>query len=233
MTLAGRGAVVTGGSRGIGRAIVERLARDGASVVFGYRENQAAATAVEQAVAQAGGTAHAVRADLAEPDAVERLFAAAGSYFDGLDILVCNAGTTLGATPIADVDLADYDRLMAVNTRSVFVALQHAARSMRDGGRIITISSLNTAAISPATSVYTASKGAVEFLTRVVARELGPRGITANIVSRARPRPSCSGRATRPRAWPWPPGTRRSAGSASRPTWPMSSASWPARTAGG
>jgi 3-oxoacyl-[acyl-carrier protein] reductase len=181
--LGGKSAVVTGGSRGIGRAVVERLARDGADVVFGYVRNAEAAGQVERAVAAGGGTAYAVRADLGEPGGVERLFKQAEEHLDGLDILVNNAAAGFTPTRLADVTVEDYDRVMAVNAKAVFLALQHAARHMRDGGRIINLSTLNTVWPSPGVSVYVGSKGAVEQFTAVAARELGGRGITVNLVS--------------------------------------------------
>lgn len=175
-TLTGRTAVVTGGSRGIGRAIVERLARDGARVIFGYRSRDEDARAVEAAVPSARG----VRADLAAPGAAEALLAEAG---DELDILVLNAADSFTPTPIADVTEADYDRVFSVNAKATFLAIRHAARHMRDNGRIITISTLNTVRRAPGSSLYIGSKGAVEQFTAVAARELGARGITANVVS--------------------------------------------------
>jgi 3-oxoacyl-[acyl-carrier protein] reductase len=181
--LTGRAAVVTGGSRGIGRGVVERLARDGAIVVFGYREDADAARDVERTVAEAGGEAHGVRSDLAESDGVARLFAAAEDYLDGLDILVNNAAANSYLVPLQDITDAEYDRVFAVNTRAVFHAMRHAARVMRDDGRIITLSTLNTIMQPPGGSLYCGSKGAVEQFTVVAARELGKRGITANTVS--------------------------------------------------
>jgi 3-oxoacyl-[acyl-carrier protein] reductase len=178
-TLTGKAAVVTGGSRGIGRAIVERLARDGASVVFGYRDRDEEAHAVETAVPNA----HAVRSDLAEPGAVAALFEQAEKHLDGLDILVLNAAAQFALTPIADVTEDEYDRIMTVNAKSTFQAIQYAARHMRDGGRIITISTMNTTAAAPGASLYIGSKGALEQFSKVAARELGGRGITVNSVS--------------------------------------------------
>jgi 3-oxoacyl-[acyl-carrier protein] reductase len=173
--LAGRTAVVTGGSRGIGRAIVERLARDGATVVFGYHSRADEARAVEKAVPGA----RAVRADLAAPDAVARLFADVTE----LDILVNNAAASFTPTPIAEVTEEEYDRIMTVNARSVFLAIQYAARHMRDNGRVITISTLNTVQAAPGAGLYGGSKGAAEQFGKVAARELGGRGITVNTVS--------------------------------------------------
>ncbi|MGW5687891.1 SDR family oxidoreductase [Nonomuraea sp. NPDC003754] len=175
--LSGKGAVVTGGSRGIGRAIVERLARDGAQVVFSYRSQ---AEAAERVAAATG--AHAVQADLAGKEDLERLFAAAEAILPGLDILVNNAATG-GPRSIADTTDDDYEHVMAVNARAVFIAMRWAARTMRDGGRIINISTLNTALAVPGVAVYAASKAAVERFAMVAARELGGRGITVNSVS--------------------------------------------------
>jgi 3-oxoacyl-[acyl-carrier protein] reductase len=181
--LNGKAAVVTGGSRGIGRAIVERLARDGAHVVFGYVRNSEAAAEVAKAVAGAGGTAHAVQADLGEPDAVGYLFEQAAQHLDGLDILVNNAVGDARPTALADITDEQYDRAMEVNAKSVFRALRHAARHMRDDGRIINLSTLNTSWPSPGLTLYQGSKGAVEQFSAVAARELGGRGITVNVVS--------------------------------------------------
>ncbi|MFI9321326.1 glucose 1-dehydrogenase [Kitasatospora aureofaciens] len=179
----GKAAVVTGGSRGIGRAIVERLAREGADVVLGYASDRAAAEAVVGAVAATGGRAWAVRADLGESGAAEQLMAAAEERLGGLDILVNNAAKSFTPTPLADLDDAAFDAVLSVNTRAVFATVRYAARRMRDGGRIVNISSVNTARAVPGIGAYAASKGAVEQLTAVAAAELGPRGITVNTVS--------------------------------------------------
>jgi len=173
--LEGKWAVVTGGSRGIGRAIVERLSRDGATVVFGYRSREDEARAVEKAT----GTARAVRADLGAPDGVARLFEGVPE----LDILVNNAAASFTPTPVAEVTAEEYDRIMTVNARSIFQSIQYAARHMRDDGRIITISTLNTASAAPGASLYCGSKGAAEQFGAVAAKELGARGITVNTVS--------------------------------------------------
>ncbi|MEV6983140.1 glucose 1-dehydrogenase [Sphaerisporangium sp. NPDC051017] len=181
--LQGKKAVVTGGSRGIGRAIVERLARDGAEVVFSYASNAQAAAEVEKAVKSAGGGAHAVRIDLADPGAAERLMELAEERLGPVDIIVNNAAMSFTPTPIADLDEDLYDRAMTVNARSVFLTTRYAARHMPDGGRIINISTLNTIRPAPGIAPYAASKGALEQLTAVAAVELGPRGITVNTVS--------------------------------------------------
>jgi len=181
--LEGRGAVVTGGSRGIGRAIVQRLCRDGAKVVFNFATSEEAAAEVVRTVRADGGQAHAVRLDLADPDGPEQLMEAAETHLGALDILVNNAAMSHTPTPLAETDTAVFEHVMAVNTRSVFLTLRHAARRMRDGGRIVNISTLNTVRPAPGIAPYAASKGAVEQLTAVAARELGPRGITVNTVS--------------------------------------------------
>jgi len=128
--LRAKNAVVTGGSRGIGRAIVERLARDGANVVFGYASNTEQADAVVEATADLPGEVYAVQADLFE--GVDTLFKAFESHFDGLDILVNNAAAGFTPTLLREVTEDVYDRMMAINTKAVFLALQYAARHMRD-----------------------------------------------------------------------------------------------------
>jgi 3-oxoacyl-[acyl-carrier protein] reductase len=178
--LDGKGAVVTGGSRGIGRAIVQRLVRDGAHVVFCYLSDADAAKAVEEAT---GGWAHGVRVDLGEPTGVDRLFESADARLDGLDVLVNNAGSAVRPVLLRDLTDAEFEQLMTVNATATFRALRHAARHMRDGGRIVNVSTLNTVMHGPGIAAYAASKGAVEQLTAVAAKELGARGITVNTVS--------------------------------------------------
>jgi 3-oxoacyl-[acyl-carrier protein] reductase len=181
-TLAGKGAVVTGGSRGIGRAIVRRLAADGAAVVFSYLHDEAAAKAVAGEVAAAGGRALAVQSDQGSLDDLRRLTGQAQEYLDGLDIVVINAAGGLPGL-IRDVTEDDYDRFMAVHAKGPFFLIQHAGRVLRDGGRIIAISTLNTRLHPPGGALYTGAKGALEHYTKVAALEFGRRGITANIVS--------------------------------------------------
>jgi 3-oxoacyl-[acyl-carrier protein] reductase len=175
MTLTGRTAVVTGGSRGIGRAIVRRLAQDGARVVFSFREDKAAADALAQEVE---GVV-AVRADQEDPANLEALFEPVA---DGLDILVNNAAISPHA-PIRDITPELFDRAMMVNTKFPLLAMRRAEPLLRDGGRIINISPLNTAVPGPGIALYCASKAALEQFTKVAAREFGPRGITVNTVS--------------------------------------------------
>jgi 3-oxoacyl-[acyl-carrier protein] reductase len=182
MSLQGKVALVTGASRGIGRAIALRLARDGAAVVVNYAGSQQQAQEVVAEIEKAGGHALAVRADVSKVADVVRLFDATFQRFGRLDILVNNAGIIL-YKPLVDVTEEEYDRLFAVNVKGTFFACQQAARRMAGGGRIINLSSSTTAMMLPRYAAYVATKGAVEQLTHVLAKELGPRQITVNAVS--------------------------------------------------
>jgi 3-oxoacyl-[acyl-carrier protein] reductase len=181
-TLDGKGALVTGGSRGIGRAIVQRLAADGASVIFSYLANAAAAGRVVSEVTAAGGRALAVQADQGSLADLRRLSAQAEEWLDGLDIVVINAAGDLPGR-IDDITEETYDRFMAAHAKGPFFLIQYAGRTLRDGGRIIAISTLNTRLHPPGGALYTGAKGALEHFTKVAALEFGARGITANIVS--------------------------------------------------
>jgi 3-oxoacyl-[acyl-carrier protein] reductase len=174
-------ALVTGGSRGIGRAIVERLAADGAAVAFSYLNSADAANEIVAAITADGGTAHAIRADLGDTAAAARLFREAEELLGPLDILVNNAGVVAG-DPIADTTDELFDATFAVNVKSPFVLIREAARRLRDGGRVINISTLNTVMVGPRMAPYASSKAALELLGRVAAYELGERGITVNSV---------------------------------------------------
>jgi 3-oxoacyl-[acyl-carrier protein] reductase len=180
--LTGKIALVTGGSRGIGAAIAKRLAAEGAAVAITYSSSPDRAEAVVKEIEAAGGKAIALQADAANAEAVKRSVSDTVKQLGGLDILVNNAGIAVMA-PLDQFPLDDYDRLMAVNVRGVFVASQEAARHMKDGGRIITIGSTNAERMPFAGGgVYAASKAAVAGLTKGLARDLGPRGITVNNV---------------------------------------------------
>jgi 3-oxoacyl-[acyl-carrier protein] reductase len=180
--LDGKGALVTGGSRGIGRAIVTRLAVGGATVLFSYLRNETAALEVVAEVGAAGGKAYAVRADQGSRDDLNDLFAETEKRLDGLDIVVCNAADGL-PVPFADVTEDNYERYMAANAKGPFFVIQYAGAKLRDGGRIITISTINTRMHPPGGALYTGAKAALESFTKVAAVEFGGRGITANIVS--------------------------------------------------
>ncbi|KAA0700930.1 3-oxoacyl-ACP reductase FabG [Neorhizobium sp. P12A] len=181
-TLAGKIALVTGGSRGIGAAIVQRLSDEGASVAFTYSSSSEKAELLALTINEAGGSALAIRADSADPDAVRSAVSQTVERLGGIDILVNNAGILIRGD-VADYDLADFDRMFAVNVRAVFVAAQAAAREMGHGGRIITIGSVAADRSGfPGASVYSMTKGAVAAMTRGLARDLGPRGITVNAI---------------------------------------------------
>ncbi|TFI53515.1 3-oxoacyl-ACP reductase FabG [Mastigocladus laminosus UU774] len=175
-------ALVTGGSRGIGAAIAKRLADDGAAVALTYTSSPQKADEVVRVIEAAGGRALAIRADSTDVEAVKNAVAETVKTFGRLDILVNNAGTAIMA-PIDQFSLDDFDRLVAVNIKGVFVATQEAIRHMGEGGRIIMIGSVNSDIVPIAgVSVYALTKGAIASFTRGLARDLGPRGITVNNV---------------------------------------------------
>jgi 3-oxoacyl-[acyl-carrier protein] reductase len=182
-TLAGQVAFVTGGSRGIGAAIVRRLARDGAAVAFTYASAEATANELVASIVAAGGKALALRADAADAAAVTAAIDKAAAHFGRLDILVNNAGV-LHWAPLESFTLADFDHTLAVNVRSVFVATQAATKHMgAAGGRVINIGSTNADRMPMAGGgVYAMSKSALVGLVKGLARDLGPRGITINNV---------------------------------------------------
>jgi 3-oxoacyl-[acyl-carrier protein] reductase len=179
-TLTGKVALVTGGSRGIGAAIVKRLAQDGVFVAFTYASAQQQAEDLVRATATEGGRAAAIRADSANAEVVKNAVSETVRIFGRLDVLVNNAGIVV-VTPIEQFSLDDFDRMVAINVRAVFVASQEASRHMGEGGRIITIGSVNSDRMPFAGgSVYAMTKAAVAGFTRGLARDLGPRGITVN-----------------------------------------------------
>ncbi|MEU5718543.1 SDR family oxidoreductase [Streptomyces sp. NPDC020403] len=178
-----RVAIVTGGSRGIGHRTVGRLAADGYAVVVGYAGNQDdAEAAVKEAAAVGSVRALAVRADVADEHAVAALFDAAEAEFGGVDVVVHAAGRAHTA-PIAELDLAVLDDLHRTNIRGTFVVVQQAARRVRPGGAIVTFSTSVVGLAFPGYGAYAASKGAVEALTLILARELRGRDVTANAVA--------------------------------------------------
>ncbi|MDY7225567.1 SDR family oxidoreductase [Hyalangium rubrum] len=175
-------ALVTGGSRGIGAAIVRRLAKDGAAVAFTYSSSPEKAEEVVREVQAAGGKALAIRADSADAKAVQAAVDETVRKFGRLDVLANNAGILRLGT-VDEYSLEDFDRMVAVNVRAVFVAAQAAARHMTRGGRIITIGSISAVrAAFPGSSVYSMTKSAVAGMVRGLAIDLAPRGITVNNV---------------------------------------------------
>ncbi|WP_276351479.1 SDR family oxidoreductase [Cohnella caldifontis] len=182
MHLQGNVAIVTGGSRGIGRAIAERLASDGAYVVVNYAGNRGKAEETVQAIVQAGGKAVAIQADVSGVREVERLFSETAEKLGRVDILINNAGI-METQPIGEVKEADFDKHFAINVKGTYFACQQAAKHMKPGGRIVNLSTSVVGGMFPGYSVYAATKGAVEQITRQLAKELGPKGITINAIA--------------------------------------------------
>src|SRR5882724_7394923 len=180
--LAGKVAMVTGGSRGIGAAIAKRLAADGANVAVTYSKGADAATSVVKAIENTGGKAIAIQADAADAGAVKAAVEKTVASFGRLDILVNNAGTAIPKR-FEEATLEEMDRVIDINVRGVFVATQAALKHMQDGGRIIMIgSSVGERNMMPGLVPYAATKGAVKMFTQGLAREVGSRGITVNNV---------------------------------------------------
>ncbi|MFF3946302.1 SDR family oxidoreductase [Streptomyces sp. NPDC001902] len=177
-----RVAIVTGGSRGIGREVALRLAADGQAVVVAYAGNQADADATVAQIAAIGGSGLAVQADVADEKAVQELFDAAEREFGGVDVVVNSAGLMILNT-VADFDLDALDRMHRTNIRGTFVVNQQAARRLREGGAVINVSSSQTRIATPTYAAYAASKGAVEAISLILARELRGRDITVNAVA--------------------------------------------------
>jgi 3-oxoacyl-[acyl-carrier protein] reductase len=182
MTTQTRTAIVTGASRGIGAAIAERLARDGFSVVVNYAGSEAAAGALVRKIEAAGGHALAVHADVTDPRSVAGLCDAAGAKFGGIDVLVNNAGIMKLAT-FAESDDALFDSQIAVNLKGTFNCMREAARRLRPGGRIVNFSSSVIGRAMETYGAYSATKGAVEAMTPILAKELRGRSITVNAVA--------------------------------------------------
>jgi 3-oxoacyl-[acyl-carrier protein] reductase len=181
--LSGKAAIVTGGSRGIGAAISARLAADGARVVVNYARSEEAAKAVVAEIEAAGGVAVAIQADVTDLAQLKQLFVKSHEAFGRLDILVNNAGVG-GISPVGGFTIEDYDRIMNTNVKAALFATQEAAALFPDsGGRIINISSGVARVSPPYAALYSASKAALEAITRSTAYELGPRNITVNAVA--------------------------------------------------
>jgi len=177
-----RVAIVTGGSRGIGQAVAERLAADGLAVAIAYASNADEADATLQRITADGGRAIAVQADVADEHAVAALFERTEQEFGGVDVVV-NAAGVMSLAPLAEFDLAVLDRMHRTNIRGTFVVDQQAARRLRSGGAIINFSTSVKKVALPTYSAYAASKGAVDAITLVLAKELRGRDITVNAVA--------------------------------------------------
>jgi len=175
-------ALVTGASRGIGASIAERLAKDGFTVVINYSGNAALAEELAQKIEKAGGKALTAQADVADAEAVRRMFDAAEAAFGGVDVLVNNAGIML-LSRLADVDDATFDRQISVNLKGTFNTLREAAKRLHNGGRVINFSS-SVVGLKPETySVYAATKAAVETMSAIMSKEMRGRQITVNTVA--------------------------------------------------
>jgi 3-oxoacyl-[acyl-carrier protein] reductase len=180
--LAKKVALITGGSRGIGAAIAKRLAADGAQVAITYAKDATSASAVVKAIEEKGGKAIAIQADSVNADAIKAAVEKTVSTFGGLDILVNNAGTAI-PKPFEDATLEEFDQVLNINVRGVFVATQAALKHIKNGGRIIMIGScVGERMMTPGLAAYSATKGAVKMFTQGLSREVGSRGITVNNV---------------------------------------------------
>ncbi len=182
MTTTLKTALVTGASGGIGAATARRLAQDGFAVVVHYGGRAQPAQALAAEIEATGGRAITVQADVADPAAVAAMFAAGQAAFGGIDVVVANAGV-LELAPIAETDDALFDRTIAINLKGAFNVLREAARQVRAGGRIVSVSTSVVGLLLPTYGAYAASKAAVETLTQILARELRGREITANVIA--------------------------------------------------
>lgn len=181
-SLKGKVALVTGASRGIGRAIAERLGRDGANVAITYAGNREKAEAVVETIQSNGGQALAVQSDISKVEETRDLFEQVINIFGQLDVVVNNVGVSV-YKPTVDITESDFDRVFNTNARGTFFALQEAAKHVKDGGRIISLSSGATKQSIPTGGLYAASKAAIEQFSFALSKELGHRGVTVNLVS--------------------------------------------------
>jgi 3-oxoacyl-[acyl-carrier protein] reductase len=180
--LQGKFALVTGGSRGIGAAIAKHLAAAGASVAITYAKDANSASAVVKAIEENGGKAIAIQADAADAEAIKNAVAKAVTAFGSLDILINNAGTAI-PKPFEEATIEEFDHVLNLNVRGVFITTQAALKHINKGGRIITIGScVGERDLTPGLAVYAATKGAVKMFTQGLSREVGDRGITVNNV---------------------------------------------------
>lgn len=180
--LTGKVAVVTGSARGIGRAIAQRYASLGASVIVNYSKDADNAERTVVDIESAGGRATAVRADIASLPDLDRLFATAIDTYGPLDIVVANAGKEIIDQPVLDTTEKQFDDLFAINAKGAFFTLQKAAKLLSDGGRLINIGSSSTVNVVPGTGLYSSSKTAARQLAGILALELGARNITVNTI---------------------------------------------------
>jgi 3-oxoacyl-[acyl-carrier protein] reductase len=179
--LDGKVALVTGASRGIGAAIARRLAADGAKVVVNYSKSEGPAKETVTAITKAGGEAVAIKADVSKPAEIPGLFAGVKKAFGGLDILVNNAGI-MERGPIMEVTAEHIDKHFATNVRGLLLCTVEGLKLLPKGGCIINTSSNITGMAIPGAAVYTATKGAIDMITQVLATELGPKGIRVNAI---------------------------------------------------
>lgn len=182
MTKNGKVALITGSSRGIGAELALQLARDGFKIVVNYAGNQGPAREVAEKIASAGGEAIVVQADVADPAAVIAMFDEAEKAFGGVDVVINSAGI-LKLAKIAEYDDKTFDQSMAINVKGTFNACREAARRLRNGGRIINITTSVIGVRLPTYGIYCATKAAVEAITQILAQEMRGRGITVNAVA--------------------------------------------------
>lgn len=182
MELQGKVALVTGSSKGLGRAIVLRLAEQGADVVINYSRDEAAADEVRKAAEAHGVRGVVVQADVSQVDGIQHLYDVAFSEFGQVDIVVANAGMEKVGIPVTDVTEEDFDLLFRVNTKGPYFVMREAARRIAENGRIISIASNTITVPQLGVGLYGTSKVATSYLAKVLALELGPRGITVNTV---------------------------------------------------
>jgi 3-oxoacyl-[acyl-carrier protein] reductase len=180
---AGRVAIVTGGSRGVGRATIRLLAARGYAVVVNYLHDQRAAESTVEAILANNGNAVAIRADISDDLDVQRLFAETIAAFGGIDVVVHTAGSRITASSVTEVDLDEFDALLRINTRATFVVNREAARHLRNGGAIVNLSSSTGDSSLRTHGLYAATKATTDVLTRALALELRERNITVNAVS--------------------------------------------------
>lgn len=175
-------AIVTGASRGIGSATAERLARDGFIVIINYAGSKALAETLVGEIEAFGGMARAVQADVGNAGEVRKLFDTAEKEFGGVDVLINNAGF-MQLSSIAETDDGTFERQISVNLKGAFNAMREAAKRIRQGGRIINLSSSVVGLCLPTYAIYAAAKAGVEVMTRILAKELRGRGVTVNAIA--------------------------------------------------